>query len=96
MTDFRYNSRISYRPFIFYLRSYLVVCYFSLTSVKTGKIFSEKKAEDLAEDNHRNNNFIQKYSFSPNNVNPVKIYKNALLSKSEMIKDFKDKTIIYL
>lgn len=29
-------------------------------------------------------------------MNPVKIYKNALLSKSEMIKDFKDKTIIYL
>lgn len=56
MTDFRYNSRISYRPFIFYLRSYLAVRYFSLTSVKTGKIFSEK-AEDLAEDNHRNNNF---------------------------------------
>ena len=29
-------------------------------------------------------------------MNPVKIYKNALLSKSDMIKDFKNKTIIYL
>jgi hypothetical protein len=30
------------------------------------------------------------------NICPVEIYDNALLSKSEMIKAFKDKTIIYM
>lgn len=91
MINFRYSSRIIYRPFIFYIKSCLVVRYFSLTSIKADKNYSEK-----VEDQGRYNNSIQNYSFTPNNVSPVKIYENALLSKSEMIKDFKDKTIIYL
>ena len=68
MTSFRYNSKITGRPF--YLNSCLMVRYFSITSIKAGKIYGKE-----VEDQQINNNYIQKYSFSSNNVNPVIIYE---------------------
>ena len=70
MTSFIYNSKITGRPFIFYLNSCLMVRYFSITSIKAGKIYGKE-----VEDQQINNNYIQKYSFSSNNVNPVIIYE---------------------